>query len=558
MSQRIVIDPVTRIEGHLRIELETDADATVTAAYAAGTMVRGIERILVGRDPREAWAFAQRACGVCTLVHAIASVRAVEDALSIRIPPAASLVRNLMIAQQYAHDHVMHFYHLHALDWVDVPRALEADPGATAALQQQISPWPNNTTEHFAGVQARVKTLLESGQPSLFGSGYWGHPAYNLPPAVVLLAVAHYLEALTWQAGATTIHTVFGGKNPHPNFVVGGVPSPIDLTASDAVNAERLELVRLSIEDIIRFVTQVYVPDVLAIAGFYKDAAQGGEGLGTFMTWGEFPSGDAGDLAGLLVPRALIAGRDLDHLVVPDPRDTARLKESVARSWYRYASGAAEGLHPWQGETDLHYTGPRPPYEYLDVAGAYSWLKAPRMDGRAVEVGPLARILVMYASGHAGVRTQVDGALDQLQLPFSALYSTLGRTLARAIETQLFAEAMRGWFDTLLSLAAAGPVDTFNGERWDPATWPGRASGFGFMEAPRGALGHWIVIEGGKIANYQMVVPTTWNASPRDQAGTPGAYEAALVGTRLARPDWPLEALRTVHSFDPCLACAVH
>jgi hydrogenase large subunit len=558
MAERIVVDPVTRIEGHLRIELDTDADGVVTAAYASGTMVRGIERILRGRDPREAWAFAQRACGVCTLVHGIASVRAVENALGIRIPRAANLVRNLMIAQQYAHDHIMHFYHLHAFDWVDVMQALAADPAETAALQQALSPWPNASADHFTEVQRQVRAIVESPQPSLFANGPWGHPAYQLPPAADLLALAHYFEALDWQRGATKIHTLFGGKNPHPNLVVGGVPSPIDLTGQTGINAEQLAIVRASVDDIIRFVEQVYLPDVLAILASYPDEATRGEGLGCFLTWGEFPDGDIDDLDRLLVPRALIVDRDLAHPVVPDPADMVRLKEYVTRSWYHYAAGATAGLHPWVGETELAYAGPTPPYDFLNVADAYSWLKAPRWDGRAVEVGPLARVLVLYAAGHAGTRALVDRALATLGLPFAALYSTLGRTLARAVETVVFATAMRDMLDALEAEANAGAVATFNGERWDPATWPYRARGFGFTEAPRGALGHWVVIEDGRIANYQMVVPTTWNASPRDDQGRPGGYEAALVGIKLARADVALEALRTVHSFDPCLACAVH
>ncbi len=268
MAKRLVVDPITRIEGHLRIEVELDANGTISDAYSSGTMVRGIERILIGRDPREAWIFAQRVCGVCTTVHAIASVRAVEDALGISIPPAANLIRNLMIAQQYVHDHGMHFYHLHALDWVDVVNALKADPAATSTLQQQISPWANSSPAYFADVQRRVQTIVESGQLSLFANAYWGHPAYKLPPELNLLAVAHYLEALDWQARATRIHTIFGGKNPHPNFVVGGVPMPIDLNSDTALNAERLAIIDSSIREIQTFVDQVYLPDVLAIAPF--------------------------------------------------------------------------------------------------------------------------------------------------------------------------------------------------------------------------------------------------------------------------------------------------
>jgi len=558
MASRLVIDPITRIEGHLRIEAELDANNVVSNAYSSGTMVRGIEIILNGRDPREAWAFAQRVCGVCTTVHAFASIRAVEDALGITIPKAANLIRNLMIAQQYVHDHVMHFYHLHALDWVDVVNALKADPAATSALQQKISPWPNSSPGYFAEVQAKVQAIVDSGQLSIFANAYWGHPAYKLPPEVNLLAVAHYLEALDWQARATKIHTIFGGKNPHPNFVVGGVPMPIDLNSDTALNAERLAVINDSIAFITRFVDEVYLPDVLAIAPFYKEYAAIGGGLGNFLSWGEFPSGDIADTSSYLVPRAAILNRDLNNLVVPDPRDAAKMQEFISHSWYRYSGGDNLGLHPWQGETALNFTGPKPPYEQLEVEQKYSWLKAPRWNETPMEVGPLARVLIMYAAGHPQTKELVDLTLKTLDAPVEALFSTLGRTAARAIETKVFADAMRGYYDDLVATIRAGDTRTFNRDRWEPLSWPARAQGFGFMEAPRGALGHWVVIENGKIANYQMVVPTTWNASPRDHKGQMGAYEASLVGTPLAKPEWPLEILRTVHSFDPCMACAIH
>lgn len=558
MAQRIVVDPITRIEGHLRIEADLSADNKITQAYSSGTMVRGLEIILKGRDPREAWAFAQRACGVCTTVHSFASIRAVEDALSIQIPKAANLIRNLMIAQQYVHDHVMHFYHLHALDWVDVAASLKADPAETARIQQSISPWPNASPAYFADIQNKVKGIVESGQLSIFANGYWGHPAYKLPPEVDLLAVAHYLEALDAQRSFTKIHTIFGGKNPHPNFVVGGVPMPIDLNSDTALNADRLSIIRDSIDRMVTFVDQVYLPDLLAVAPYYLDYAGLGEGLGNFLTWGEFPDTDNHDTSKFLVPRAVILNRDLQNVRVPDPRDMDRMKEFITHSWYSYKGGDGVGLHPWQGETTLNYTGPKPPYDYLEVDQKYSWLKEPRWDGTPVEVGPLARGLAMYAAGHAQTQELVNQVLKALGAPLTAVFSTLGRTAARAIETKVFADQMVVFYDQLVAAIKGGETTTFNGERWEPATWPARAQGFGYMEAPRGALGHWVVIEGGKIENYQMVVPTTWNASPRDPKGQPGAYEASLVGTPLAKPEWPLEILRTIHSFDPCMACAIH
>ncbi|HEY6925679.1 MAG TPA: nickel-dependent hydrogenase large subunit [Steroidobacteraceae bacterium] len=558
MGQRVVVDPVTRIEGHLRIEARMEGN-TIAEAYSSGTMVRGIEIILRNRDPRDAWAFAQRICGVCTLVHGIASVRSVEDALRYEVPYNAQLVRNLMIAAQFVHDHVMHFYHLHALDWVDVVSALSADPAATAKLAQSLSSWPRSSPGYFADVQGRVKALVSSGQLGIFAKGYWGHPAYKLPPEANLMAVAHYLDALAWQRDVAQLHTIFGGKNPHPHFLVGGTPNPIDLNSDSALNAKSLVQVRAIIARMQEFVDQVYVPDTLAIASFYKEWGAIGEGVGNFMTYGEFP-GRAGlsDLGGLMIPRGVILGRDLTTVHPVDLHEESQIQEFVSRSYYDYSSGKQAGLHPYAGETTFNYTGPKPPFEQLDVDKSYSWLKSPRWKGHVVEVGPLARVLMLYASGHAQTKELVDSSLARLQLPVQALYSTLGRVAARTLETKIIADAMPGWYDTLIANIKSGDERTHNPRLWDPRSWPARAQGAGFMEAPRGALGHWVVIENGKIANYQAVVPSTWNAGPRGPAGKPGPYEAALVGTALHDPAQPLEILRTIHSFDPCIACAVH
>jgi hydrogenase large subunit len=558
MAQRIVVDPITRIEGHLRIEAELDAENKISKAYSAGTMVRGIEIILKGRDPRDAWAFAQRTCGVCTTVHSFASIRAVEDALDIRIPKAANLIRNMMIAQQYVHDHVMHFYHLHALDWVDVVNALKADPAQTSAIQQSISPWSNSSTAYFTDVQNKVKKIVESGQLSIFANAYWGHPAYKLPPEINLLATAHYLEALEAQKTFTKIHTIFGGKNPHPNFVVGGVPMPIDPNSDTALNAERLSIIKDSIDRMIQFVNQVYIPDLLAIAPYYLDYAGLGEGLGNFLTWGELPDTDIKDTSKFVVPRGVIVNRDLSHIEEPNPNDFDMMKEYVTHSWYEQSVGDAEGLHPFKGETKFNFTGPKPPYEHLEVEQKYSWLKSPRWADTPMEVGPLARVLVMYASGHKQTQDLTNFVLKQLDAPIEAVFSTLGRTAARGIETVVFADEMLKSYNDLVAAIKEGDTKTFNGDKWEPNTWPSHAEGFGFMEAPRGALGHWAVIDNGKLSNYQMVVPTTWNASPRDHKEQAGAYEMSLVGTPLAVPDQPLEILRTIHSFDPCMACAIH
>ena len=557
-TPRVVVDPITRIEGHLRIEAETDDANRIVNAYSAGTMVRGIEIILRGRDPRDAWAFAQRICGVCTLVHGIASVRAVEDALKYEVPANANLVRNLMIGAQYVHDHVMHFYHLHALDWVDVVSALGADPAATSRLAQSLSSYARSSPGYFADVQKRLKTFVEGGQLGIFAKGYWGHPAYRLPPEANLMAVAHYLDALAWQRDVAQLHTIFGGKNPHPHFLVGGVPNPIDLDSDSAINSKRLSQVQEIIVRMRDFVDQVYLPDTLAIAGYYKDWASQGEGLGNFMCYGDFPSHGINDPKTFLVPRGVILDRDLSTIHEVDLEDPGQIQEFVSRAWYDYGGDKDAGLHPYDGETRLNYTGPPPPYDQLDVSKSYSWLKSPRWKGKAVEVGPLARMLLMYATGNAQARELVDSTLARLEVPVQALYSTLGRTAARTLETKIFADAMQGWYDQLVANIKAGNTRTFNEALWEPSSWPDKARGAGFMEAPRGALGHWIVIEDGKIANYQAVVPSTWNAGPRDAQGQPGAYEAALVGHQLHDPEQPIEILRTIHSFDPCIACAVH
>ena len=557
MNDRIVVDPITRIEGHLRIEAEMNGD-TIQNAYSSGTMVRGIEIILKGRDPRDAWAFAQRICGVCTLVHGIASVRAVENALDYSIPHNAQLIRNLMIGAQYIHDHVMHFYHLHALDWVDVVSALQADPQATAELAQSISKYSKSSRGYFADMQRKLRDFVQAGQLGIFAKAYWGHPAYKLPPEANLMAVSHYLEALEWQRDVARLLTIFGGKNPHPNFLVGGVPCPIDLNSDSAINAERLAQVQRIISTMQQFVDDVYVPDTLAIASFYKDWGTVGEGTGNFLAVGDLPATTMSDPQGFFFKRGAILNRDLSHVHEVDLDAPDEVEEYIAHSWYDYNAGKQSGLHPYAGETSLNYTGPEPPYEHLDVDASYSWLKSPRWKGHPMEVGPLARVLVMYASGDAATQELVNSTLATLELPVEAVFSTLGRTAARTLETKLIADAMQGWQDSLVANVRGGDVKTFNETLWSPSSWPRKAQGVGFTEAPRGALAHWIVIEDGKIANYQAVVPSTWNAGPRDASGQPGPYEAALAGQQLHDPEQPVEILRTIHSFDPCIACAVH
>jgi hydrogenase large subunit len=491
-------------------------------------------------------------------VHALASVRAVEDALDIQIPPNAELVRNLMFCTQYMQDHVVHFYHLHALDWVDVVSALKADPKKTSELAQTISNWPKSSPKYFADVQKRIGAFVNSGQLGIFANGYWGHPAFKLPAEANLLGVAHYLEALEWQKDIVKIHAIFGGKNPHPNYLVGGAPVSVNLDESNALNAERLAYVGTLLKEGQEFIEKVYLPDLLAVASFYKDWGAIGGGLPNYMSYGDLPMHGYRDLADFKFPRGAILNRDLGKVHEVDGKNAEEVQEFIAHSWYEYSTGNDSGKHPWEGETRFKYTGPKPPYEHLNVEEKYSWLKTPRWKGNPMEVGPLARMLVAYASGNKEVIEVVGATLKALDVPVGALFSTLGRTAARGLETKLIAGWALEFYGQLLANIKNGDSRMFAPEKWDPSAWPAEAKGVGLTEAPRGALAHWIVIKEGKIANYQLVVPSTWNASPRDPKGQRSAYEAALIGTPVHNPDQPLEILRTIHSFDPCLACAVH
>jgi hydrogenase large subunit len=557
MAQRIVVDPVTRIEGHLRIEAEIK-DGKIEEAYSSGTMVRLIETILRGRDPRDAWAFVGRVCGVCTSVHSLASVRSVEDALDITIPPNAEMVRNIMFCVQNLHDHVVHFYHLHALDWVDITSALKADPQKTSQVAQSISSWPKSSPGYFSDLQKRLTKFVNSGQLGIFANGYWGHPAYKLPPEVNLIAVAHYLEALEWQKEIVKVHAIFGGKNPHPNYLVGGMACSISLDDVSGINAERLAYVEQLLKQAREFVEQVYVPDLMAIAPYYLDWASIGGGLGNYLVYGDLSTTAYRDVQNYKFPSGAILNKDLRTVHEVDLRNDNDIREYISRSWYEYSGGDDSGLHPWKGETKLNYTGPKPPFEHLNVEEKYSFLKTPRWKGHAMEVGPLARVLVGYASGREDYKQAVDKLLTDLKVPVDALFSTLGRTAARGLEASLVSQWALEFYDQLIGNIRHGDTRMANMEKFKPETWPARAQGVGHTEAPRGALAHWIVIEDQKIANYQLVVPSTWNASPRDKEGKSSAYEAALKNTPVFDTAQPVEILRTVHSFDPCLACAVH
>ena len=567
-GKRVVVDPVTRIEGHMRCEVNLDSNNIIRNAVSTGTMWRGLEVILKGRDPRDAWAFVQRICGVCTGTHALTSIRAVEDALKIDIPENANSIRNIMQLTLQAHDHLVHFYHLHALDWVNPVNALKADPKKTSALQQQVSPHhPKSSPGYFRDVQNRLKKFVESGQLGPFKNGYWSNPAYLLPPEADLMAVTHYLEALDFQKEIMKIRTIFGGKDPHPNWLVGGVPCPINVDGEGSVggiNMVNLNQISTIIDQTQTFIDNVYIPDLLAIAKFYKGWTYGGGISGqNVLSYGCIPD-RANDYTegNLMMPRGAIINGNLKEVHEVDLRDPDEIQEFVPHSWYKYPDGA-KGLHPWDGITEPDFDvstakGTRTNIEQIDENAKYSWIKAPRWRGHAMEVGPLARYVIGYAKGDKEITEQIKFVLKDLDAPVEVLFSTLGRTAARGLEAQWAAGKMRYFMDKLVANVKAGDSSTANTEKWDPATWPKEAKGVGFSEAPRGALGHWIRINNGKIENYQCVVPTTWNGTPRDEEGNIGAFEASLMNTKVARAEEPVEILRTLHSFDPCLACSTH
>ena len=478
-------------------------------------------------------------------------MRAVEDALGVTIPNNARIIRNILEGIQYVQDHVVHFYHLHALDWVDVVSALDADPAATSQMAQSISDWPKSNPDYFKGIQEKLTTFVNSGQLGPFANAYWGHPAYKLPPEANLMAVAHYLEALDWQRDVIRAHALLGSKNPHlQTYLAGGMASPIDPTSQAAINADMLAMLKGLFKTAKEFVDKVYLPDVLAIAPFYLEWASIGGGDGNFLSYGDFPEADGTQW----LPSGYIVGKDLSTV---HPVNQEDITEFVSHSWYDYED-ESKGLHPYDGETRPNYTGPKPPFNYLNVDDKYTWMKAPRLGKYPMEVGPLARMLVAYASGHKEVVDTVDFVLDKLGVGPEVLFSTLGRTAARCVETVVTANKLAGWVDELAANIATGDYQIHDNKMWDPKNWKPEAKGWGFTEAPRGSLGHWIHIKDGKIENYQAIVPSTWNCSPRDSAGNPGPYEAALVGTPIANENMPLEVLRTVHSFDPCMACGVH
>lgn len=548
---RITVDPVTRIEGHLRIDAEVSG-GQVQKAWSSGQMFRGIERILEGRDPRDAWLFTQRFCGVCTTVHAITSVRAVEHALGLEIPVNAQYIRNLILAAHAMHDHIVHFYHLSALDWVDVVSALKADPAKASAVAESLSPWPRNGRLDLEAVQDRLKAFVEAGQLGPFTNGYWGHPAMKLSPEINLLAVSHYLQALDVQRRVNQIVAILGSKTPNiQNLAVGGVANAINLDNQATLNMERLYHIKTILDEVTAFIEQVYFVDVCAIAAMYPDWLGYGKGVTNYLAVPDMPLDTKGTSFDL--PGGTIMGGDLTSVreIKTFDEDYFRqnVSECIAHSWY----DGDWTKHPWEETTD-------PKYTKFQEAGKYSWVKSPRFDGKPMQVGPLAQVLAGFTLGHeptvrwAKKTLETAGSVAGSKLGPEVLHSTLGRHAARMIRTCVISELAKKHWQLLVENIGKGDTDIYN----EPVFPKGEQRGFGFHEAPRGTLSHWIVIRDGKIGNYQAVVPSTWNAGPRDAKDQPGPYEASLVGNPVADPEKPLELLRTVHSFDPCLACAVH
>lgn len=559
-NKHIIVDPITRIEGHLRIEAVIDENNVIKDAYASSTMFRGIETILKGRDPRDAGLLAMRICGVCTGTHYQRSIEAVEHAFGVTIPKNARLVRNLLQGALYIHDHVVHFYHLHGLDWIDITSALKADP---AKAEEESFKWcktPYGTGRgELIKIQERLTKFVKQGRLGLFANGYWGNKHYKLTPEQNLIGVAHYLQALDMQRDMSKLMAIYGGKMPHPqSIVVGGVTCVQDII-NPARNAEFKSLLTKARD----FIKNAYMSDIAMAGTVYADEALDGTGAGlkNYMAYGGFRLDDNDFYkASLLFPRGVVLNGDLSKVI---PFDQSKVTEDVTHSWY----DAPAPQHPFDGTTNPHYTGLEKKADglaYLKTEEKYSWIKSPIYDDTRVEVGPLARMVVGVASKDKRITGYVMGFLERLggllgldkAAPASVLFSTVGRTAARAIESEMMADVMMEWIDELAANVAAGDHSTWTEFDFDSVSK--EAKGYGLEEAPRGALGHWVKIKEGRIENYQAVVPSTWNAAPRDGKGRMGAYEAALIGTKVADPEQPLEILRTVHSFDPCIACAVH
>ncbi len=554
MSKRIVVDPITRIEGHLRAEVVVDDDGVVTDAYISSTLWRGLEVIAKGRDPRNVPLLMQRICGVCTYSHYLKSTMAVEDALGIKIPLNAELVRTLMNAALFLHDHVVHFYHLHGVDWVDITSALKADPKKASELAFKYSKNPIATGENdLIKVQETVAKFASNPQGlGPFANAYWGHSTYKFTPEQNLIALSHYLKALEMQRLAAQLMAIFGGKNPHPqSLVVGGVSCVMDI-----LDPARMGEYLTKYKKMADFVHNAYLADIKMAAEAYKDEPSVTKPMGVrnFMAFKDFKVGrdeylfDSGYILKGDLTEVLEINEDL-------------ITEEATHSWYQ----DDEPQHPYDGTTIPNHTGfvdgesIGPDGEMIhskliDPDGKYTWIKSPRYDGQPMEVGPLACLLVGYAKGNTIIKDAVDGFLKETGLPLEILFSTLGRTAARSLQAGIVADnAIKAFHNLIENLKVdqdtCAPYVIDNDKEY---------KGRGIGDVPRGMLIHWIRIKNGVCENYQATVPSTWNAGPKDANGVRGPYEADLLNLQIADVTKPLEIIRIIHSYDPCIACAVH
>jgi quinone-reactive Ni/Fe-hydrogenase large subunit len=542
-TKKIVIDPITRIEGHLRIEVEIDDEGLVQEAWASGQLFRGIETIIKGRDPRDTGLIAQRICGVCTNVHYRASISAVENAYGMSLPRNAEIIRNLVTLSLFVQDHIVHYYHLHSLDYVDVVNALEADSAQANERAKAFHSYPYRSSPgHYDAIKEKLASFVKAGRLGLFANGYWGHDAYRFSPEENLIHMSHYLEALRVQRELSKAVAIFAGKTPHPqNLVVGGVTS-----VADMLNPQRINDFMFIIKDARDFIERAYLPDMKMLVAAYGDEIKAGygRGSGNFMACGGYAFGSKERL----FEDGVIYAHDFETI---EPFDETHISEEASRSWY--VDDAPKS--PYDETTEPFYTDLNPDGT-LKSEGKYSWVKAPRYKGFPMEVGPLSRMIVGYVKNSAIIRPYMERFMEATGMELLDFSTTIGRNAARAVEAQICADYIFGFVSEMIE-----NIKYYDEETWSKyvfETLPQHAQGRGIFEVPRGVLGHFVKIKDAKVENYQAVVPTTWNASPKDAKNVRGPYEESLVGIKLANPAMPLEVLRVVHSFDPCLACAVH
>ncbi|WP_324170861.1 nickel-dependent hydrogenase large subunit [Sulfurimonas sp.] len=554
MSKRVIVDPITRIEGHLRAEVIVGDDGIVQDAFVSSTLWRGLEVIAKGRDPRNVPLMMQRICGVCTYSHYLKSTMAIEDALGITIPLNAELVRTLMNAALFMHDHVVHFYHLHGVDWVDIVSALSADPAKASKLAFKYSKSPIATGENdLIKVQEKIGKFAKNPQGlGPFANAYWGHGTYKFTPEQNLIALSHYLHALEIQRVAAQLLAIFGGKNPHPqSLAVGGVTCVMDI-----LNPAKMGEYMVKFQKIADFINNAYYPDIVMAGEMFKTEGSVVKQIGVlnFMAFEDFVISRGEKLfeTGIVMNGDLTKVFDLNEDLIT---------EEATHSWYQND----KPLHPYDGETDPKYTGfvdgetvgpdgKMIHSKQINEKDKYSWIKSPRYDGKPMEVGPLACLVVGYAKGNEKIQKLVNDFLKVTGLPVGALFTTLGRTAARMLQSKLVADNAMIAFNNL--------IENLKVDQETCATYTidknKEYKGRGMGDVPRGMLSHWIRIKNGVVENYQAVVPSTWNAGPMDSNGVKGPYEADLVGLKIENLSQPLEIVRIIHSYDPCIACAVH